>query len=67
MRSAGTWLQWTVIFLILGSAAWFVYPEVDPFESTGEVSPYVRLKQTVFKAESNRWITNPVSANNSRS
>jgi hypothetical protein len=63
MRNAANWIQWTVIFLILGSAAWFVYPEIDPFESSGEVPPYMHLKQSVFKAETNLWKTNPASPN----
>lgn len=64
MRNIANWIQWTVIFLILGSAAWFVYPEIDPFESSGEVPPYVRLRRTVFHAKSTLWKTNPLSPNN---
>jgi hypothetical protein len=54
MRNVANWIQWTVIFLILGSAAWFVYPEIDPFESSGEAPPCMRLKQTVFRAPTTR-------------
>jgi hypothetical protein len=48
MRNISNWIQWTVIFLILGSAAWFAYPEIDPFELSGEVPPYMRLNQRSF-------------------
>jgi hypothetical protein len=64
MRSVANWIQWTVVFLILGAAAWFVYPEIDPFESSGGVPPYVRLKQTVFPAKSNLWQLSPASSKN---
>ena len=49
MRNIANWIQWTVIFLILGSAAWFVYPEIDPFESSGEAAPYMRLSRRSSK------------------
>ncbi len=65
MRNVANWIQWTVIFLILGTVTWFVYPEIDPFESSGVVAPYARLKQTVFQAESNLWQASP--KNQSRS
>ena len=67
MRNIANWIQWTVIFLILGSAAWLVYPEIDPFEFTGEVPQYVHLKQTFFQAELtelNPWKTSPASPEN---
>jgi hypothetical protein len=36
------WFQWTVVFVILGLGAWVAYPAVNPFESSGSISTFIR-------------------------
>jgi len=45
MRSPAIWIQWTVIFLVLGAVSWIAYPEIDPFKGTAGLSDLLRQKQ----------------------
>jgi hypothetical protein len=38
MPRVANWIQWTVVFLFLGSGAWIAYPAIDPLDRDGGIS-----------------------------
>ena len=60
MRSPAIWIQWTVIFLVLGAVSWIAYPEIDPFKGTAGLSDLLRQKQAAS------WNTEPKEPLNHR-
>jgi hypothetical protein len=64
MRAPAIWFQWTAVFVILGLGAWVAYPAIDPFESSGGISTFMRLKRAAFRLESPQWKANPAIGKN---
>lgn len=59
MRAPAVWLQWTVVFTILGTGAWLVYPAIDPFVLTANKHGLLGLRQEFFSPNTSRkgsWI-----------
>jgi len=48
MRAPATWIQWTVVFTVLGIGGWIVYPAIDPFEPTANKPGLMGLRQKIF-------------------
>jgi hypothetical protein len=48
MRTPAMWLQWTVIFTVLGIGAWLAYPAIDPFEPIANKPGLMGLRQEIF-------------------
>jgi len=48
MRTPAVWLQWIVVFIVLGIGAWVVYPAIDPFETTAKKPGLLGVRQEIF-------------------
>ena len=59
VRTLPVWLQWTVVFTVLGIGGWVVYPALDPFEPIANKPGLMGIRQEIFGPTTRKGLERP--------